>query len=328
MDTLRELKEKVLNAKRYNFEELALEIFRFQASQNEVYSSYLQYLKVQPRTVRHLEQVPFLPIEFFKRHRVFCKGLNPVLYFESSGTTGSNTSRHYLSDPDFYRQVCSNIFQYFYGDLRQYHLFALLPSYLERQHSSLVFMARHFAAQAAAPSGFFLHNQQELAADIANAAGQGGKVLLLGVTFALLDFARDYPAHRPKLLIMETGGMKGRRKEMVREEVHESLCSAFAVPAIHSEYGMTELLSQFYSKALGVFEMSPWARILLRDITDPFSYEKHGKTGGINVVDLANIESCSFIQTMDLGTITRKGAFKVTGRFDTSDLRGCNLMIS
>ena len=338
------LKQKVLKLKAQDFDDLALEIFRFQAQHSLVYQQYLQYLDIQVDTIKKIEQIPFLPIEFFKTQTIIT-GNSPIkTTFESSGTTGQNTSRHHVADPDFYLQIAEQIFEKFYGKLDDFQILALLPSYLERTNSSLVYMVEHFIKKSNNPnSGFFLNDYENLARVLKNGRESspigtvrrfdGGGCLLIGVTFGLLDFAESnsdlsFLKDRNDLIVMETGGMKGRRKELLREEVHEILTKAFHVENIHSEYGMTELLSQGYSSGEGVFDLPVSMKILFRDVNDPFSYVQNARSGGINVIDLANIDSCCFIETKDLGAVFRDSQFKILGRFDNSDIRGCNLMIS
>jgi hypothetical protein len=379
------LKKKVLQLVPAQFDALALEVFRYQAHNNPVYAQYLQYLGTQIDSVQHVEKIPFLPIEFFKTQEIITGNKNTKLTFESSGTTGQQTSRHYIKDPDFYLKVAEQIFEKFYGKLSDFQILALLPSYLERNNSSLVYMVEHFIKKSGSPnSGFFLNDYENLVNVLKQGSKKTGdstlsnninrdskseiqqpksKILLIGVTFGLLDFAEYGTAGVPvdlsflqeteNLIVMETGGMKGRRKELLREEVHEILTNTFHVKTIHSEYGMTELLSQGYSFGEGVFELPTSMKILLRDVNDPFSYVHHARSGGINVIDLANIDSCSFIETKDLGSYQlpvsseqlpgnsdvetdlplsvspqTKAQFRILGRFDNSDIRGCNLMIS
>ncbi|MCP9748617.1 acyl transferase [Lacihabitans sp. CS3-21] len=333
----------------YSFEKLALEVFRFQFAQNPVYNTYVKFLYKDIKKIDRLEKIPFLPIEFFKNHQVISREVEPQIVFESSGTTSANTSRHFVSDLPFYELMSRNTFETFYGPLTDYHVFALLPSYLERNNSSLVYMVQNFIFHSFSQfGGFYLDNLDEMIQNMTEAAKDGRKILLVGVTFGLLDlaenevFAEKIRAISDKIIIMETGGMKGRRKEMVREELHAVLTTAFGVKNIHSEYGMTELLSQGYSKGEGVFYLPKTMKILLREINDPFTYlprfalgepdqdvKYRGRTGGINVVDLVNIDSCSFIETKDLGSFTPDyEGFKVMGRFDNSDIRGCNLMLN
>ena len=248
--------------------------------------------------------------------------------FTSSGTTGMITSSHYISDVSWYTESFRKAFQLFYGDIQNYTLLALLPSYLEREGSSLIYMTDDLIRQSCNPdSGFFLYNHDELYQLLKKQQQMQKPTLLIGVTFALLDFIENYNLNFPELIVMETGGMKGRRKEMIREELHAQLCKGFGVGAIHSEYGMTELLSQAYSKGKGIFNCPPWMKIITRDTNDPMSRLGHDKTGGINVIDLANSNSCSFIATQDLGRVYADSSFEVLGRFDNSDIRGCNLLV-
>jgi phenylacetate-coenzyme A ligase PaaK-like adenylate-forming protein len=343
MFTRQDLQDAILHITPPTFEEVALKVFRWQAIQNPLYRQYLSYLGVSTTQVTTLSDIPFLPISFFKNHTVLSAAPKIQTTFESSGTTGSQTSRHHVSDLEWYDKISTRIFEATYGELTNYHLLALLPSYLERNNSSLVYMVQQFITQTRSPfSGFFLHNTDELLKVLQQIVRQADdrKIILWGVTFALLDLAESgsYKASKDLwdfsgLIIMETGGMKGRRREMLREEVHQLLTEAFNVKVIHSEYGMTELLSQSYSEGEGIFEMSATMRILLRDINDPRTVYAHRdpklRYGGINVIDLANIDSCAFIETQDLGRfVGEKGTqFEVIGRFDNSDIRGCNLLI-
>ena len=345
-------------------------IFRYQAAHNPIYRQYLHHLNVRPDQLTDIRRVPFMPISFFKNHTILT-GLNSAdasqtLTFTSSGTTSEETSRHLLPDPDLYNAVSTRIFEETYGPLQNVHILALLPLYLERNNSSLVYMVQRFMARSRcpqtgseptvdAPTDFFLNNPDELTDRLRQLTKHpdGKQILLIGVTFALLDWAesgRDLRflaqtgsswsgrPKKPNLIVMETGGMKGRRKELLREEVHELLTGRLGVSSIHSEYGMTELLSQAYSTGEGVFRPSPTLRVFLRDVNDPFSgispnqigsgQTGERKTGGINVVDLANLDSCSFIETQDLGQyVNGDGDFRVIGRFDNSDVRGCNLLV-
>jgi phenylacetate-coenzyme A ligase PaaK-like adenylate-forming protein len=310
------------------FLENALAIFRFQAENCKVYKTYLSYLNLDAEQIKTLEEIPFLPIEFFKTHEVISNGNKPEVIFNSSGTTGITTSRHLVTDVSWYQKSFRQGFELFYGDIKNYAFLALLPSYLERAGSSLIYMVEDLIAGTENPdSGFYLYNDEELYQKLTQLQQQKQPTVLIGVTFALLDFIEKHQLHFPELLIMETGGMKGRRKEMIREELHKTLCNGFGVPAIHSEYGMTELLSQAYSLGEGLFQCVPWMKVLIRDTNDPFTLLPNGKTGGINVIDLTNINSCSFIATQDLGKIHEKNTFEVLGRFDFSDIRGCNLLI-
>ncbi len=324
------IKQYLLNSPTPPSENLVLEIFRYQAQHNAVYRQYLDYLHCQSEKVQKITAIPFLPIEFFKQHAVVV-GDNSVAHlpqtvFESSGTTGQMPSRHFVKDAAFYVENAKVIFEKFYGQLTDYHILALLPSYLERTTSSLVAMVQAFMQYTVQPSGFYLNDYAALAEELKRLEKSPKKILLIGVTFGLLDFAEQFAMPLKNTIIMETGGMKGRRKELLREEVHELLCEAFGVSAIHSEYGMTELLSQGYSQGGGVFKSTPTLQLYLRNMNDPFDVGHHLKDGGINVIDLANIDSCCFIETKDIGAITPEG-FKILGRYDNADVRGCNLMV-
>lgn len=310
------------------FSETALQIFRHQAQNCTVYRDFIKGLKIDPDTVTAIDQIPFLPIEFFKSHRVLSSDDPIEVTFTSSGTTGMITSSHYITDVSWYIESFREAFQLFYGDIKNYTVLALLPSYLEREGSSLIYMADDLIKQSSNPdSGFFLYNHDELYQQLRKQQRAKKPVILIGVTFALLDFIENYSIDFPELIVMETGGMKGRRKEMIREELHDKLCKGFGVTAIHSEYGMTELLSQAYSKSNGIFNCPPWMNVITRDTNDPMSIIENDKTGCINVIDLANFNSCSFIATQDLGKMYADGSFEVLGRFDNSDIRGCNLLV-
>jgi phenylacetate-coenzyme A ligase PaaK-like adenylate-forming protein len=312
------------------FEEIALQVFQYQAQHNDVYKAFIEGLGRSAEDVLSVQDIPFLPVEFFKAHKVLTTDshTDAEVIFTSSGTTGMVTSSHYVTDVDWYVQSFRKAFELFYGDIKSYTVLALLPSYLEREGSSLIYMAQDLIMQSANPvSGFFLYNHQDLYEILMQQKSDGKPTLLLGVTFALLDFIDRYKINFPELIVMETGGMKGRRKEMIREELHNDLCAGFGVDAIHSEYGMTELLSQAYSKGNGVFNCPPWMQIITRDTNDPLTLVDAGKTGGVNIIDLANINSCSFIATQDLGKVFEDGSFEILGRFDNSDIRGCNLLI-
>ena len=310
------------------FEKAALKVFRFQYENNLVYREFCAFLKTDVHKVKSLEQIPFLPIQFFKSHKVVSSE-NPVqATFTSSGTTGNATSNHFVTDVTLYEESYRKGFSQFYGNIEDYVVLALLPSYLEREGSSLIYMVEDLIQMTNNPeSGFYLHNHEELIEKLTRLGNSGQNVILIGVTYALLDLIEKYPFQLQNTIIMETGGMKGQRKEMIREELHEQLCQGFGVTVIHSEYGMTELLSQAYSLGNGVFEYPSWMQILVRDTEDALTYVSDGKTGGINVVDLANINSCSFIATQDLGKKNPNNSFEILGRFDNSDIRGCNLMV-
>ncbi|GGN02724.1 acyltransferase [Dyadobacter beijingensis] len=335
------LREQIVTVEPADFEPLALRVFRYQAGYNPIYREYIRHLGVDPARISALTEIPFLPIQFFKNHRVATgHSSDASVVFRSSGTTGQITSSHHLYDEPLYKAISYRIFQQNYGDLNHFHILALLPSYLERTNSSLVYMMQHFIEESGSEySGFYLNNTGEMLHRLRQIAdSQDGKtVLLLGVTFALLDLAESnfdlsFLKDIRHLTVMDTGGMKGRRTELLREEVHDILTGSLGVPVIHSEYGMTELLSQGYSHGNGLFAPGHSMRILLRDINDPFAISDHNlgssKTGGINVIDLANLDTCSFIETQDLGRFGDKpGTFYVMGRFDNSDIRGCNLMV-
>lgn len=321
--------DKVFSVQNLDFEATALEIFRFQYDQNPVYKSYADALGVTPLSIQYVAQIPFLPIRFFKSHAIQAGTFSPAAIFESSGTTGTINSRHLVKDTDVYKESFTKAFELFYGPATDYCIIGLLPSYLERQNSSLVYMVNELIAQSNHPySGFYLDEWDRLATLLKDLEEKKQKTLLIGVTFALLDFAEKYQMPLKHIIIMETGGMKGRRQEMIREEVHVVLKKAFHLPTIHSEYGMTELLSQAYSTGDGIYQCPPWMRIILRDEEDPLTIkpQRPAATGAINVIDLANIYSCSFIATDDAGRLLPDGKFEVLGRMDNSDMRGCSLL--
>jgi phenylacetate-coenzyme A ligase PaaK-like adenylate-forming protein len=310
------------------FEDLAIQIFNYQATNCTIYKRFLAHLKIDPRTICSIKDIPFLPIEFFKSHTVLVKEEAVDIIFSSSGTSGTLTSKHHVSDVAIYKKSYLNGFAHFYGNIEGYIVLALLPSYLERKDSSLIYMVDDLIKRSKHPeSGFFLKNHQKLAEKLNFLDKNGQKALLIGVSFALLDLIEKHSFNLKNTIIMETGGMKGRRKELIRSELHNMLSNGFGVSTIHSEYGMTELLSQAYSIGNGIFRAPPWMQVLVRDAEDPLSILPHQKTGGINVIDLANINSCSFIATQDLGKTYVDGTFEILGRFDNSDIRGCNLMV-
>jgi phenylacetate-coenzyme A ligase PaaK-like adenylate-forming protein len=314
------------------FEAVAMAVFSYQSTENVVYRQYLETLGRDPKSIQRTENIPFLPISFFKDLSVISGKEHAGTIFTSSGTTGMVTSKHHVTDISLYDDSYLQGFSHFYGNIKEYCILALLPSYLEREGSSLIYMADDLIKKSNHPdSGFYLHNYADLVQKLIVLKGKNQKVILLGVTYALLDLAEQFPDLKnniPKdLIVMETGGMKGKRKEMVREELHKILCEGFGVKAIHSEYGMTELLSQAYSKGNGIFYCPPWMKILIRDTNDPFTFLPEAKSGGINVIDLANVNSCSFIATQDLGKRYADDSFEVLGRFDNSDIRGCNLLV-
>jgi len=322
-------KEEIFGIRSFDqFELLALNVFRKQAIENPVFSHYLSYLDCKPAQIKKIDEIPFLPIEFFKTQKVLADGLESEIIFTSSGTTGMQQSKHYVSDLTYYERSYRQAFSFFYGDIKDMAVVALLPSYLERDGSSLIYMVDDLIKQAnPVYSGYFLHNHRDLQLRLNELHSNGIPTLLIGVTYALLDFVDKYPIQFPDLIVMETGGMKGKRKEMVREELHEILCHGFGVENIHSEYGMTELLSQAYSKGKGAFFCPPWMKVLVRDVNDPLTMLPTNRSGGINVIDLANLHSCSFIATQDLGMVNSDGSFTIIGRFDQSDIRGCNLLV-
>lgn len=315
-----------------DFEKQALRVFHFQYQHQAIYKQFVDYLKIIPHNILTLQDIPHLPVELFKYHKIITDGLLETRIFSSSGTTGSIVSTHYVHDINLYDNISTAAFETFFEPIASYTILGLLPSYLERSGSSLVHMVQHFMQQSKKPgNGFYLDDFAKLSASLLEAEKAEQPVLLIGVSFALLDFADYYIAEKlPPLkhtMIMETGGMKGRRKELTRAALHQILTNAFGVATIASEYGMTELLSQAYSKENGIFNTPPWMRIQIREINDPYNYLPTGRTGGINVIDLANIYSCAFLQLSDLGRIHPDGSFEVLGRFDDSDVRGCNLLV-
>ena len=323
-----QLAERIRTLRPENFAEVALAVFRYQAAHNVIYARYLNLLRVQPQDVLRLTDIPCLPIALFKTQSVQSGTWTPVRTFTSSGTTGGTTSHHPLRSEAWYRQGARQTFERQYGPLRGRAVLALLPAYLERTGSSLVFMAQDFIEQSAHPaSGFFLDDLPELARRLGELQKAGTPTLLLGVSFALLDLAERYPMPLGDTIIMETGGMKGRRRELTREELHTTLAVAFGVTDIHSEYGMTELLSQAYAPSRGRFLPAPTLRVLPRDVTDPFAQPDYGRTAALNLIDLANLDTISFIASDDLGRVYADGSFEVLGRMDFSDMRGCNLLV-
>ncbi len=310
------------------FEKKALEIFKYQSKQNPVYREFLKYLKIDPESICQTADIPFLPIQFFKTHRIVSSEHKEETVFLSSGTTGMTPSKHFVTDLSIYRKSFLKGFRFFYGNPSDYTVLALLPSYLERTGSSLVYMVNNLIKKSNSKySGFYLHDFKALREKLLELEKKGQKTILIGVSYALLDLTDQYQFKLKHTIVMETGGMKGHRKEMVKEELHDILKRGFGVNSIHSEYGMTELLSQAYSKGNGIFQTPPWMRVLIRDTEDALTILPHRKTGGINIIDLANVNSCSFIATQDLGKTYPDKSFEVIGRFDNSDIRGCNLMV-
>lgn len=307
-----------------SFEKRALRLFKEQSEKCLPYQQYLQLLKTDIESISTLAEIPFLPIQFFKTHSIIVNGKKPAISFISSGTTGMQYSQHLVADLSIYEYSFRTAFESFYDDIDKYRFLALLPSYLEREGSSLIYMCEELIKRSKHPqSGFYLNNLDELSEILK----EDTPTILLGVTYALLELAEFGPFSLDNTIIMETGGMKGKRKEMLKEELHQTLCNAYGVNLIHSEYGMTELLSQAYSKGNGLFNTPHWMRVFARDVEDPFNLVKYGKTGGLNIIDLANVNSCAFIATQDLGRIYEDNSFEVLGRFAQSDIRGCNLLV-
>ena len=309
------------------FEQKALQVFKFQYENLTIYKTYCDLLKAHPDNVLKSDDIPFLPITFFKQQPVLANNCNAEKIFTSSGTTSNTTSKHYVADLTLYKTSFTTAFIKHYGAIEDYTILALLPNYLESEGSSLVYMVDTLISMSKQPkSGFYLNNLEALASTIKALELQKKKTLLLGVSYALLDLIEAHTFKLKHTIVMETGGMKGRRKELIKKALHEKLSKGFGLKKIHSEYGMTELLSQAYSKGNGIFKCPPWMKVLTRDTQDPRALV-NGKTGGINVIDLANQYTCSFIATQDLGRVHEDGSFEILGRYDTSDIRGCNLMI-
>lgn len=321
-------KSSIFNShNRERFENLALETYNFQYQQNTIYRAFCNYLAKTPNQVLTLSEIPFLPIEFFKSKDIVSSQKKPELIFTSSGTSGSVTSKHPVIDVALYVNSFTKTFEHFYGSPKEYCILALLPAYLERKGSSLIYMVNTLMELSEHPkNGFFLYDHEKLRTILEELEATNQKTLLIGVSFALLDFVQSHQMNLKNTIVMETGGMKGRKKELIREELHQQLTNGFGVKEIHSEYGMTELLSQAYSLGNGLFKSPPWMKVLPRNTEDPLSTESYGKTSGLNIIDLANQYSCSFIATQDLGRVFEDGSFEVLGRFDHSDVRGCNLM--
>ena len=305
-----------------DFDRMTLEVFRFQVEARAPYREYLELLGVDPAAVECPKQIPFLPIELFKSHRVYCGSNPPQQIFTSSSTTGQTPSRHYVADLRIYEEAFTRSFELFYGPAEQTAIYALLPNYLEREGSSLIYMVEGLIRRGG--GGFYLYDHDALLRDM---EAHQGKKILLGVSYALWDLAEEQRGALHDVIVMETGGMKGRREELPREEFHRLLCDAFGVQSIHSEYGMAELMSQAYSDGNGIFRTPPWMRICVRDLNDPFRLLPNGATGGVNLIDLANLYSCSFLQTQDLGKVYDDGSFRILGRISGSEIRGCNLLV-
>lgn len=329
MPEIREIENQIFEVNNtQEFNALSVEIFHFQYENNSVYQKFVDFLETDIEGIKHYSQIPFLPIELFKKHKILADGFPAEVVFSSSGTTGQQNSLHFVAKMDLYERSFSKGFGRAFGKTSDYIILSLLPSYLEQGNSSLVFMADKLMEMTGHPeSNFYLHDYKKLSFLLEKLKNENRKVILLGVTYALLDLAEQYPVIFPDMLLVETGGMKGRRQEMIREELHEKLKKSFGVKKIYSEYGMTELLSQAWSVGEGIFKTPPWMKILIRDMNDPFSLLPEDRSGGINVIDFANLYSCSFIATSDLGKHFSKNTFSVIGRFDHSDVRGCNLMV-
>jgi len=310
------------------FEKIALQIFNYQAINNIVYKNYLEHLRIIPKNIKNIYDIPFLPISFFKTQKVISGNFVPEIIFQSSGTTGVNRSCHYIKNTNIYKESFIKSFELFYGDIKNYCLLALLPSYLEREGSSLIYMIKFLIEKSQnKKSGFYLNNTDELLQKLKELEKSHQKTILFGVSFALISLAEKKRLTLKNTIVMETGGMKGMHKELTKEELHNLLKFKFGINCLHSEYSMTELLSQAYSKENGEFYTPPWMKILIRDINDPFSYIGKKQSGGINIIDLANIYSCSFIETEDIGRLNNNGSFEVLGRLDNSVKRGCNLLV-
>ncbi len=329
-----DLEKRVFAASAYNFTELALELFQFQYQYNTVYHKYCNSLKISIREVNSLNKIPYLPIEFFKSHQIKTTEFEPETEFESSGTTTTINSRHFIKDLRLYKKSFTTCFEKFYGTAINICILGLLPSYLERKNSSLVFMVDELIKQSGHNlSGFYLYDYEKLHRTILHNEILKQPTLLIGVTFALQEFAAKYPMQLRNTIIMETGGMKGRKEEITRQEVHRQLQNNSGLDLVHSEYGMTELLSQAYSKGDGIFHCAPWMKVLIREEDDPFaiylsnSIKEKPISGAINIIDLANIYSCCFIATDDIGRLYNNESFEVLGRMDSSDSRGCSLMM-
>jgi phenylacetate-coenzyme A ligase PaaK-like adenylate-forming protein len=328
LNTFKSFESKLYTVNDQSFTDIALELFHFQAINNPIYRDFIKNLSIDVQSVKNLEQIPFLPISFFKHNLLKSGNWNAEVIFTSSGTGSNGVSRHAVASMEFYLQHALRCFEFFFGPITEYHLLALLPSYLERQGSSLIAMIDHFIKSSMSThSSFYLHDTDRLLVDIEKLQSDQQKVILWGVSFALLDLAEHCRLDLSKTMIVETGGMKGRRKEITRAELHNVLGNSFSVREIFSEYGMTELLSQAYTRGDDRFICPPWMRVLARELTDPLEKGIRGQTGGINVIDLANIHSIAFIETEDLGKVYDDGTFEVLGRMDNSDIRGCNLLV-
>ena len=328
MDTFNSLSRDLYSVNEGVFADIALQLFHFQVQNNLLYKDYVNHLRLDVRAVKSLSDIPFLPVSFFKNHMIKTGAWEPETIFTSSGTSGQMTSSHPVRRMDFYHSHALRCFEYFYGDIEQYHILALLPSYLERRHSSLVAMIEYFIQKSRSSySGFYLYDTEKLLEDVKTLKSHEKKTVLWGVTFALLDLAERYVPDLSHCMVFETGGMKGRRREVTRPELHSVLKRAFHTQEIFSEYGMTELLSQAYTRGKNAFYCPPWMKVMARDITDPMEKGLLNQTGGINVIDFANFDSIAFIETEDIGKVYGDGSFEILGRLDNSEVRGCNLMV-
>jgi hypothetical protein len=328
------LADSIFTCSNKNFDEIALQVFNFQYLNNPIYKTYCDILRIVPTEITTIEKIPFLPIQFFKSKEIKSTEFTPEIIFESSGTTSSINSKHFVKDLALYEKSFTNSFRLFYGDEKENSIIGLLPSYLERRGSSLVYMVDHLIKNTAqGTSGFYLYDHEKLKNTLLQNETALQPSILIGVTYALLDFAEQYQLFLKNTIIIETGGMKGRREELTRKQIHEILIKKLGVAQVHSEYGMTELLSQAYSKGNGIFDCPPWMRILVRKEDDPFDIIAAEKmttqfcTGPVNIIDLANIFSCSFIATDDAGKLYKNNSFEITGRLENSDIRGCSLMV-
>jgi len=329
LDNIKSFESLLYTVNEININDIALRLFRHQANHNPVYSNYLDHLGIDTREIKHLNEIPFLPISFFKNHSLKTGSWQDEVFFSSSGTTGQSTSTHHVSDLNFYLQHAERCFTHFFGKLSDFHFLAVMPSYLERKNSSLIAMMNSFIQKSNSEySGFYLYDYDKLLQDIKVLRERNDKrIIVWGVGFALLDIGEKHQPDLSDCLVFETGGMKGRRKEIVRQDLHAQLKKYFNIKTVYSEYGMTELLSQAYTQGGDLFNAPPWMKIIARDIADPFEQGQIGRAGGLNVIDLANFHSIAFIETEDSGMVLADGSFEVMGRLDNTDSRGCNLMV-
>lgn len=326
------IRERIFTIKdETTFNEVALAIFQYQAINNEVYRQYLSLLNIDTSTIQHYLDIPFLPIEFFKNNIILSSTIknSPIQFtFKSSGTTGENTSSHHILDIELYKESFTKGFELFFGDIKKWNILALLPSYLERENSSLVYMVNELMKISNKDANqFYLYNHEQLYSKLNELELKNEVSILIGVSYALLDFAENYQPHLKHTIVMETGGMKGKREEITKQAMHDILKKSFNISHIHAEYGMTELLSQAYSKGNGVYVCPPWMKVICKELNDPFQIASYNQTGRINVIDLANLYSCSFIETADMGKVAQDGTFEILGRIENAIMRGCNLLI-